>query len=465
MTFFSCIFNTIKSQDLYAKSIKLTIKGKDKLSTTYGGLMSTIIKLAILVNAVILLFVIYNRNDTKKAVNKVIKDLINDDTKHYIGKSTFGIALGYVRNSTRTKFLLDPTYFLLQIGMLTTTRNNTDYTETFVELEYERCGDNFPYDDQKTYSRVGIEDYLCLKNDDYYLSSDLNGDVSTALVFYVWKWQGDENITCKSDQEIQNVIDEGYLNIALLSSYFDFDDYENPIKTYLNDFNVLSFTDGLSQTYEIKVQENEALIADNIWYTGSYERKKFYNANEQKYLVYRPSIVKDTIAYIMVNLNRETEQYERVVYSFFDMFGYLGGLFDFLFFAGYLSVNFINEKYLNLTLLSNLYQVEKSSDEVEEGVFSWIKDISIGPKDMTPDRLGPSRILQNPSENVARIKRNLSKMSFNYMGESSFTHDPLVKSLTSKLLDRRMYSYRWVDLFPCWLTCQCCLVNKKSKHK
>ena len=61
----SYLLHKLKSQDLYAKSVNLTFDGKDKLQTTYGGFISLMIKISIIVNAIILIIVIFKKNDTK----------------------------------------------------------------------------------------------------------------------------------------------------------------------------------------------------------------------------------------------------------------------------------------------------------------------------------------------------------------------------------------------------------------
>jgi len=52
--------------------------------------------------------------------------------------------------------------------------------------------------------------------------------------------------------------------------------------------------------------------------------------------------------------------YERNVYSFFDMFGVLGGIYELFSIGGYFMVTFITSRIFNNSLLSSLYQVNKT---------------------------------------------------------------------------------------------------------
>ena len=59
--------------------------------------------------------------------------------------------------------------------------------------------------------------------------------------------------------------------------------------------------------------------------------------------------------------SQEYTYYERNVYSFFDMFGVLGGIYEMFSIGGYFMVTFITSRMFNNSLLSSLYQINKKS--------------------------------------------------------------------------------------------------------
>ena len=68
--------------------------------------------------------------------------------------------------------------------------------------------------------------------------------------------------------------------------------------------------------------------------------------------------------YAYVVLDQISHEYERVVYTFIDMFGFLGGLFDFMFFVGLISIQFLTENmYFNKTL-SRLYHTRDANEHI-----------------------------------------------------------------------------------------------------
>ena len=66
-----------------------------------------------------------------------------------------------------------------------------------------------------------------------------------------------------------------------------------------------------------------------------------------------------------ITLDQQINQYSRTVYSFWDMLGYIGGIYGLLYSFGNFVFSFFMQKVLHFSLLSNLYHIEtqtKTSD-------------------------------------------------------------------------------------------------------
>ena len=186
---------------------------------------------------------------------------------------------------------------------------------------------------------------------------------------------------CKSDAEIDQIINTSYLNVAMISAYFDFDDYDQPIKKYLTDLEGLTLTNTISNLLEVKIQQNEAFLSDSLIFPGSYDSLKFYSISNSKNRIINPALIRNALCSGIINLDRRHEEYERTVYSFFDMFGYIGGLFDALAFGGFLFWDFFNEKIFSHYVLASLYQVKNESYSKDFRSFSDKKeDAKVFPK-------------------------------------------------------------------------------------
>lgn len=174
--------------------------------------------------------------------------------KQYIGKGTFGFAIKLI--GPNPDILLDPTYFSLVVGVGTykradPTTSNGSFAEatnyTFIDMEL--CGQNFPLKDDTVYNRIGLASYYCPKSNDYYIASNFNSESYSQLEINLFKCSTG---TCKSNAEMETALNSHYFDIAVLNSYFDFEDYDTPIKTYVEDLNFYGLISNLNNYVQFK---------------------------------------------------------------------------------------------------------------------------------------------------------------------------------------------------------------------
>ena len=72
----------------------------------------------------------------------------------------------------------------------------------------------------------------CLKNKDWRLQGDFYSKVFSFMEIQLDKCRGSN---CANKTEINNFFNNAFLNFAMINTYFDFQDYENPIKHYIDD--------------------------------------------------------------------------------------------------------------------------------------------------------------------------------------------------------------------------------------
>ena len=211
-----------------------------------------------------------------------------------------------------------------------------------------------------------MSDYLCPLNKSYILQGDFNSDVFYSPRIEIAKCQNtSENANhCKSEEQINQVINSGYVEISFVNSYFDFNDYDTPVKKYLSSTNNLFMTnDGTTRWFEALVKQNEALTSDGIFYGEPFKSQKFYSVMQKHYKVIPGEATGNVLAYITLGMARESDLYERSVYSIIDMFGFLGGLHDSLFFIGFMFVSLTQTKLFNFKFISKLYQLSEPLEE------------------------------------------------------------------------------------------------------
>ena len=212
--------------------------------------------------------------------------------------------------------------------------------------------------------------------------SDYIGDESAILFIDVLRCNSTtSDVVWRSDDAMNYVLNLEYLNVVTVSSYFDVDDYDTPIKTFLDDFNSMTFfNESLFSYFEMEIQQNQVSYTDDFIAANFYESQRYYSMKNSKFGALNKGYRQDMLGLIRIKLARESEFYERIVYSFFEMFGYLGGLFDFWYFIGFVLVQYFNEKYFKYQLLSSLYQIESDTMSPTTKLLGKKLDISIVPK-------------------------------------------------------------------------------------
>ena len=151
-------YTNIKNQDLFPQSVQMTYNGNKDFKTFHSGLISTFVKLFMVVYAIILLVKLFQNKESSKTVNTIVNDVTNDQTKHYIGKSTFGVAIQL--KGENPEILKDPSFFEIHFGQDTYSQNGSSFIEeAFQDIGFVNCSNIFPVSDAEFYS-LGLNDSL-----------------------------------------------------------------------------------------------------------------------------------------------------------------------------------------------------------------------------------------------------------------------------------------------------------------
>jgi hypothetical protein len=148
------------------------------------------------------------------------------------------------------------------------------------------------------------------------------------------------------------------MKLAIINSYFDFDDYENPVKTYLEDMNIISFLPSTTKRVSYDIQHNTAELKENLVFNVFTQSKEFYSIGERIYASENFNFNSQAYVAIYFKMSQISEVYERTVFTLFDMFGLLGGVFGILSTFGFIIVSSLSVKLFNNSLLSKLYQIK-----------------------------------------------------------------------------------------------------------
>ena len=125
---------------------------------------------------------------------------------------------------------------------------------------------------------MGITSYYCPTSVDLNLQGNNFADNLSYFELIFTKWSGTDSKgnACQSDSAINTALDSSSLAIAMVNTYYDFDDYNSPVKTYLDDRFYYDFIGGYYKEADIYIQENSVEQKDSFFrYSPSGDESSF----------------------------------------------------------------------------------------------------------------------------------------------------------------------------------------------
>ena len=115
------------------------------------------------------------------------------------------------------------------------------------------------------------------------------------------------------------------------------------------------------------VQINEVYDNSNIVFGSQAFGSNFYFYSAEKSDIILDGFRQDYLDYININftLDRKVNQYFRSSYSFWDMLGYIGGIYGLIKALGYFAFTFLIKREFYSSILSELYHDEIKLNEVK----------------------------------------------------------------------------------------------------
>ena len=175
----------------------------------------------------------------------------------------------------------------------------------------------------------------------------------------ITRWSGTDSKgnPWKSDTEIDAAIDSTYIQLAMINSYFDFDYYNKPIKSFLDDQFYYHLTSGFTKNANMYIRQNTAEQKDSLFrYQPSGTQSSFISIESviEKFIKTNSKIV------LLASFYKDPKSYnyERTVFSFLDCWGLIGGVNEIREIWGKLIVSLFSGKIFAFSILSALYQVD-----------------------------------------------------------------------------------------------------------
>jgi len=166
---------------------------------------------------------------------------------------------------------------------------------------------------------------------------------------------------CASDTVIEAVLKETFLTVVLVNSYVDFGDYDKTVKTYMDDRYQYKGMPGYNKRIKLYARENSVELADSLFQYTQPENLEFISVENTDQDIQEFSTWNNYFE-VTLMVDPVKANYKRVVFSFFDLVGNLGGVFEILRAISSLSVALFAAKMLRFSIFKRLYHVEDNAE-------------------------------------------------------------------------------------------------------
>ena len=243
--------------------------------------------------------------------------------------------------------------------------------------------------------------------------------------------------------------------VFIVNTYFDQDDYTNPIKTYVEDgleYNGLNSYQSQAKFY---FQKNDAEMLDDYFSIfPSPEQKSFYRLASKNNLL---SYSTDEIITISFLKSNQKQTIERSVFTFLDLLGVLGGIFGILSMFGGFFVSIFADKMANYSILSQLYQVDTVKCQHDHGrdfISSNQIQVSLNSNNGILESKSVEIELNNQGNHYGVENNGIGSPAKPIYTQRYGYRTSLAKKANDSITNRRLYDYKATDM--CYNLLCCC---------
>jgi hypothetical protein len=440
---FITVKERIKGCDIYGHPVGLNFNGEDTFKTAIGGIATLVVYGMILAYTVLQAKLVIEKKNTVINTNQLQRFLGDDSTAYSVAQNDFLISIsGY--DSDDAFYFNQSAYFTLQLIHHTTIRDviGTDpSSEIKRELNTQFWGTEFEkYIKPEYVKSLYLDKFFCPIEKDYTIGGNHMSLIQNRLEFRLTKCQG--QAYCKTDAEINAVMDKVEFVIGTTSFFFNVNDYDDPLVVAVeNDFN-WKLMQGHQIHKILKLQINEAQDYTSILFPSDKKDYTYYSID--RVLDRTEAESEGIVMRIFLELDYKYQYTERKVYNFYDMLGQVGGVMGIIIPVGALVANIFTSTIYKMTLLSFLYRVENKQDALQDKKNYWNK-VS--------------------SSSVVREESKISQNHDSYMkniADGNEGEDMLYQRIWDTINQQERYKFKWKNL---WYTVFCCPKFKCRKKK
>ncbi|CDW80946.1 UNKNOWN [Stylonychia lemnae] len=454
----------IKQSDIYGEQFSLTFQGEQKFKTWPGALTSLSVIAIILAYFSFRTQIMIFKQDNKTSVTTQLVDI-----------TQFEKAFQATQDQNFINFINSDFGFDIAAGTRPKNiemRNRTDY-----ELETETCGTegyNYTNKDEVVLKQVSIAQ--CVKDKSMLkMKGTLYGKNAQFLEIRVQPCidptkENNINSTICATFEEQAV---WWKNVNLLvypvNTYFDFSDFTNPVKYFIDDTIFFPIMPSLGKQSFIYVRQSFTNLNDEFFSFESGMNKSLYSIQRQKDVIMETSYRGITYVSVQVRLDSYQDTYNRQIYGLMDLLGDVGGVQTIFIVVGSLLTGMFAERLLYGKMMNQIYhaKIKQPKNQHKRNLFGTMKV----PKTPHNSATSIQKSNQYRPMGFSEDEEKGSQLSTKQNSKTSDSPNKIKeilfisrRKIMNTILNRQVFQYSACDIMKEFLCCFNCRRMKSKKE-
>jgi hypothetical protein len=253
----------------------------------------------------------------------------------------------------------DPSYGYILPTYERTHSVNGEFNIETTNLDFINCSNIYPLFEElgvaDKFNSIGLINYNCYNfTEPPIIGGKYGTNFYANLAFYIKKCQNssDSNITCKSEKEINDIMQNGWLQITYVSSYIDFNNYSHPIQ-YITEDSYINLDVTMNKQLYIYFSLLEIYSENNIIFSNQKKEKSSKHDNTITDII---SILDDgIISSVIVCPSFNVDKYYRRYIKIQEIGASIGGLYSGLSMIAVILFSYHKFKYTEMKIINELF--------------------------------------------------------------------------------------------------------------
>ena len=360
----------LEAQDTSKSQFQFFFHGKRNIHFPFGMFLSLLINFASFCLSITLLFELINHSKPSVNYAKFHSSMTTNMTLN-TKELLFTIAF----RDNNYNIIKDPSIASIIATYEKTVSINGDLKIDIIDLDFMNCSNIYPLfkefgvDDR--FNSTGLINYNCYNYSEPIIIGGKNGTEFYAnLAFYITKCRNssNSNIICKSEEEIDSLIQKGWLQITYVSSYVDFNNYSHPIQ-YVTEDTYIMFDVFMNKKMYLYFSPLEIYSENNIIFSN--EKKEMSTKHDVTTTDIISVLENGIVSSIMVCPSFTVDKYYRRYIKIQEIGASIGGLYSGLTIISVILSSYHKYRYTEMKIINEIFTF--ASEKVIKDKYSLFK--------------------------------------------------------------------------------------------